>query len=142
MNKKRRKPKKFPEVLKEPIINCLTFSFAHITTNNKFCFKTFKNHRDELIAYRYLFEILEELSQKTWVELLSKNKFLGIETIPYGEIHFKASNEDNLVKNDTKIQIMRFGPNKKYRLLGFKLDNDPTFFIIGYDFNFNAYNHG
>lgn len=142
MTKRKRKPKKVPEVLKEPNSDYLTFSLAHITTNNKYCFKTFKNQSNELKAYQYLIEILEELSKKTWVELLSNNKFLGIETMPYGEIHFKASNEGNLVKNDTKIQIIRFGPSNKYRILGFKLDNNPTFYIIGYDFNFNAYSHG
>ena len=47
--------------------------------------------------------------------------------------------------DDEKIYIFRFktADNKNNgRILGFKKDRCPIYYIIGFDFDFSAYDHG
>ena len=86
---------------------------------------------------------LIEISKKTWKEWLQESKKVGCETLDYSRININPTGI-NLV-NDEKIYIFRFktADNKDNgRILGFKKDKCPIYYIIGFDFNLSAYDHG
>ena len=91
-----------------------------------------------------LFEKLEDISQITWKELQNRPKETGYETIPISE--FKIS-FDNLKKklnlsDDIKIIVIRFN-NQKCRILGVPSQEcSSILYIVGYDWDYSAYNHG
>ena len=44
--------------------------------------------------------------------------------------------------SDEKVIVFRFGINSGYRLLGIKGNDSNILYVIGYDFDFSAYDHG
>jgi hypothetical protein len=91
-----------------------------------------------------LFEKLEEISQITWKELQNRPKETGYETIPISEFNFNFDNLKEKLKlsDDSKIIVFRFN-NQKCRLLGVRSQEcSSILYIIGYDWDYSAYNHG
>lgn len=87
---------------------------------------------------------LQEISSKPWTYWLQLRKQSGLESISYDDLHFKASDEASLT-SDTKIFVLRFDTHLgagKGRIIGFKDSPCATLHIIGYDFDFSAYDHG
>ena len=120
----------------------IAFSFQHVTTNNRYNWNFFKKRiRDELQAHNDLLERLKELSNETWLSLFEKPKKSGAETLPRTMLKFDPDRSiyEERVNEDQFISI-RFA-SQQYRLLGMRKKNSSTFFIIGYDFDFSAYDH-
>lgn len=119
------------------------FCFKYITTNSRYNYGYFgkKQRVEKLNCIESLFSKIEEWTNGSWKEMFAKPKQTGIETIVYGDITFesKVCNNFSLAK-DTKIIIMRYNSSNQ-RILGVKRDKCPIFHIIGYDFDFSAYNH-
>ena len=63
-------------------------------------------------------------------------------------IHRFNINMDSIKKelrlaDDSKIIVFRFGKSQKYRILGVQCkDCASILYIIGYDWDFSAYDHG
>ncbi len=114
----------------------------HLTTNSDHNFDYFKKDKNKkLEAYENFLQKVEEIQKSTWKELMLADKFKGFETLENSQIKFKGKEVRHLVSADTKIYILRFG--KDYRLLGFKTSRcSNSFHVIGFDFNYTAYNHG
>jgi len=123
----------------------IAFSLAWLTTNKKYSFSYFRKNqvREELQARQKLSELLLELSKLTWMKVFAKRRDepCGTEPIPYRSLSFQA-NQD--LPRDTDALSFRFGGGR-YRMLAVKtsknLDSD-RLYIIGYDFDFSAYDHG
>ena len=122
-----------------------TFSFFHLTTNKTYNFDFFGNNQknESSKTHQNCLSRLIEISKKTWKEWLQESKKFGCETLDYSRININPMGI-NLV-NDEKIYIFRFktADNKDNgRILGFKKDKCPIYYIIGFDFNLSAYDHG
>lgn len=115
-------------------------SFRYLTSNSSYNFNYFSNKNNALEAKAELYDRIESITKDTWLHWngLPKDRG-GIETINSGQI--KWSPNGYSLTNDQKLIIFRFNSNN-YRIIGFKDGQCPTFYIIGFDFNYSAYNHG
>jgi len=94
--------------------------------------------------FKELFKKLNELSNTTWEELQNKPKEIGYEMIPISKIDINLENikQELKISEDDKIIVMRFC-NQKYRILGVRSQEcNSILYIIGYDWDYSAYNHG
>ena len=97
---------------------------------------------------RRLHDRLNELSMQTWAYWLSKPKASGIETISFKQLRFAPNPvlfEECHFDKTSIVYVIRFdtyqGKNKG-RIIGVKDSPCSVLHIIGYDFNFSAYEHG
>lgn len=120
-------------------------SFAFVTGNKDYNFNYFESSRarEELSARIALDELLEELSKNTWQELTQRSKYQkgGFEKIPYSSCKESIFNKFKITP-DTSIYSFRFGKGDAYRLLGIKPTSCHKLNILGYDFDYSAYDHG
>lgn len=114
-----------------------TFSFLHLTTNKRhnFNYLTEQIHQTKAILY----DRLEEISQHDWKYWLSQPKKTGLEVLPYDRMRFSPKSIQ--LANDENIYVFRFYQNQ-YRILGIRKEKCPVFYIIAYDFDHSAYDHG
>ena len=128
---------------KSPIINPkISVTLQYLTANKTFNFEFFgKNFREKVTAFEQFTEFLRRLTSKTplQISMLSKTDDCGFETMTFAQIKFSPRNV--VLGNDTKIHVFRFGIGDGYRLLGFFETGQAIFNIIGFDFNYSAYEH-
>lgn len=120
-------------------------SFKHLTTNKDYNlnYLTNKQKYDRLAVKESLIDKLQEITSKSWKELFSlPHETEGCEAFSFSEFsHVKP--KDIQLSPDEKIFIFRFKSFKdQARVFGFRKDKCPTLYIMGYDFDFSAYNHG
>lgn len=120
-------------------------SFRYLTTNPRYNLEKLDTHL-KAQTLNTLYSKLVELTNNPWQYWMQKPKAVGLETMEYGDIQFKANmgSEGDLAK-DTSIYIFRFDTYqgfRKGRILGFKKSPCAAFHIIGYDVDFSAYDHG
>lgn len=125
--------------------NHIIFSFKYSISNKKYTLNEVLNGKDKCNkVMQKLFEKFEELSKITWKELRNRPKETGYEMIPISEFKVSLENikkELNL-SDDSKIIVFRFN-NQKSRMLGVQSSEyDAILYVIGYDWDFSAYNHG
>ena len=144
---------KLKSTAKKPIVSKLSvaqfldvsfpvFNFRHLTTNQNFTFDKFSsNTKYEKGNFTIaLLDKLVILSKSTWKDLSLLNKYQGYETIEYSQLNFTATALS--LKKDMKVFVFRFASDRA-RIIGYKSEANPNIlFIIGYDFDFSAYNHG
>lgn len=120
----------------------ISLSWEYMTTNSRHTFEYFQKFRDELNARKDLSDIVRYLNQSTWQEVLSVRKYqkFGAETLEPSDLKFSPNGYEFTV--DQKVFVFRFGPGNDYRLIGVKGSDSNVLYVIGYDFNFKAYNHG
>lgn len=126
-----------------PEVKCPSFSFSYLTKNKSYNFRHFEkvcNIRQEAEVYRQLDKLLLDLSINRWVDIICRDKegFGGYESLTYDRLYFSPNNLP--LSSDTKISVIRFGNDDAYRLIGYW--KNPTLYILGYDFNHSAYDHG
>lgn len=127
--------------IKNVIPPVTSFCFRYITTNRGYTFNRFqKDFRRENTIRKELDELLLYLSNNSWQEVIScrKRSRYGYETIQYSRICFKA-NPPGQFAPDITVSVFRFC-NQECRLLG--VWEEPVLYVIGYDFDHSAYNHG
>lgn len=120
------------------------FSFKYMTTNSDHCIKALPDGREREITISKLYEKLEELSKKEWIYWTQQPKRIGLETISVGQLDFSPSPDANITQDST-LYVFQFDTHKgsrQGRIIGFKSSPCATLHIIGYDFDFSAYNHG
>ena len=91
-----------------------------------------------------LFERLEEISKLTWEESQNRPREAGYEMIPIHEFKINLDNikKDLILSDDSKIIVFRFN-NQKCRILGVRSQEcSSILYIIGYDWDYSAYDHG
>ncbi len=125
--------------------NYIILSFKYSVKNKNYTMEKHGKAKEKCNKIiQNLFEKLEDISQITWKELQNRPKETGYETIPISE--FKIS-FDNLKKklnlsDDSKIIVIRFN-NQKCRILGVPSQEcSSILYIVGYDWDYSAYNHG
>lgn len=117
------------------------FSFIHLTKSSKYNLNIqSKNIPEKASCYESLLKRLSDLSCKDWVYWLTQGKSSGIESIQKHRIKFEPN--DLELTDDTKVFIIRFN-NQKHRILGIKKEKEcSVLHIIGFDYDYSAYDHG
>ena len=135
-NKKDRKPKiKLDEPDEYPIAD-----FKYLTSNKKYNFGYFNNLRESIEGKAIILDKIIDIQKYSWLELMQMRKNIGIEYIDYEQLKFSPSNTK--IVEDSKVVIMRLN-SQNWRLIGVKSKNlKNVLHIIGFDFDFSAYNHG
>ena len=121
-----------------------SFSFRYLTKNRSYNFGYFSDDRSRMLSCEGLICRMQELSTEPWVALLQKGKAVGIEMIDYSRLNFSAPEEAKL-NADSKVYVIRFDTYhgaKDGRIIGFKESPCSVLNIIGFDFDFSAYDHG
>lgn len=122
---------------------CLSVSFAYLTTNNDYNYAYFKQDKTgELKSRKDLVKLLVEITSNNWVTLglRSKHQWGGFEKLPWSDFSgFSARNIE--VPGDQNIYVFRFNQDRN-RVFGFKNSQCCTLYVVGFDFNFSAYDHG
>lgn len=120
-----------------------SFSFIHLTKNKNYNFEYFSKNKSELKEKQAnLTKRLIEISQEPWDNWNHRRKDIGIETLSFDQINFKPNNLE--LSPDEKIIVFRFSSGN-CRMLGIKgkfCSTCATYYIIGFDFDYSAYNHG
>lgn len=115
----------------------VAFSFRYLTSDKKYNFeKLDKGKKREWCAA--LFDRMTVISSDSWISWKNKGKETGYETIPADRIAFAP--QGRIVSPDEKVVIFRF--NNSGRIIGVKESNNPVLYIIGFDIDFSAYDHG
>lgn len=120
------------------------FSFRGLTRNSRYNLENLSSGHDREITLLGLHAKLKELSSETWVYWQQQPKKTGLETLQYSDLNFDAGPKVNLT-NDTTVYVFRFDTykgNNDGRIIGFKESPCSVFYIIGFDLNYTAYNHG
>lgn len=121
----------------------VNLSFELVTDDKNYTFHYFgKNIRENLSARELLDNLLIEISKNGLVELGLRNKSQlgGFEAIPLAQIKPCIYKKINLTP-DTSLLVFRFSG---YRMITYKPSDsgNDVLYILGYDFNYSAYDHG
>ena len=123
----------------------VSFRFDRITTNKNYNFNYFKDKSEKLKSLAALFEKLQILTSKSLPDLTLERKISGCETIPinnFKENARRAFMNSDIVSSDSSLVIFRFA-SQKYRIIcKTAIDDNSILYILGFDFDFSAYNHG
>ena len=120
----------------------VSFSMEHLTKNKQYNFDFFSDdtHR-KINAKAAVYDRLEELSKNTWLYWNGLSKNQGCETLKCDRIRFSPSGY--IFTNDEKVIVFRFSfLGSDCRILGIKKSPCSVFYIIGFDFDHSAYDHG
>jgi len=120
-----------------------TFSFRHLTTHSDYNLNYYSSNqvREMQTAKQNLYDRMEELCKNNWLYWMTLGKQRGLETLEYSRLKF-GPHELELLK-DEKVFIFRFkAQNDDARIIGYRKGKCPILHVIGYDFNFSAYDHG
>lgn len=125
--------------------NHIILSFKYSVKNKNYKIEKITNAKEKANKKaRKLFEKLEEISNLTWTELQNRPKETGYEMVPISDFKINLENikKDLNLSDDSKIIVFRFN-NQKCRLLGVRSQEcSSILYIIGYDWDFSAYDHG
>lgn len=114
------------------------FSFRYLTKTKEHNFDYFEHEKSNEV-FRTLLQRLKEISKESYTYWNNLGKHKGIEMIDYWQCNINPC--DLKLSPDDKIIVFRFY-HQNYRILGIRLESCPTLHIIGFDFNYSAYNHG
>lgn len=115
------------------------FCFKHLTKNSQYNFKCFTNERERRDAKSIVLDNTFKFQTMTWLELMKLPKGQGFETLHMKALNFSPT--DYIVTEDTKVFVFRV--SGKWRMIGVKRNEfKGVIHILGFDFNYSAYNHG
>ena len=118
-------------------------SFRYMTTNSAHSLKYLEKlkNAERIKTLDGLFQRFEELTKMSWERLMLLKKTEGCETLTWNRIKFRGTNAST---EEGKALVFRFDTwqgNGKGRIIGFKDSPCSAFFIVGFDFDFTAYDH-
>ncbi len=135
-----KKSSKKPFVMQNDLLDegTVAFSFKYLTVKKEYNFESL-NKDKKREWHSALVERMMEISKESWLTWLRRPKETGIETIFANQLRF--SPKDHIFSSDEKVVIFRF-KSQKGRIIGFKEEQVPIYYVIGFDLNFTAYDHG
>ncbi|ERL26421.1 MULTISPECIES: hypothetical protein [unclassified Leptotrichia] len=142
MSKKIKKLKNnnFKNISEVKLLSYPVFCFRYLTKNKNYNFNRFKNSKESNEAKGIVLDKLMDIQLKSWLDLHQQNKRTGIETLSIENINF--SPYDYETSKDQKVYVFRLN-SQNWRMIGIKSEiNTDVLHIIGFDFDFTAYNHG
>ena len=125
--------------------NHIILSFKYSIRNKKYTIEhILKQKSNNKKTIENLFKKLEELSNLSWLELQNRPRENAYEMIPISEFYINLEEIKAKLNlwDDSKIIVFRFD-NQNRRLLGIRSQEcSSILYIIGYDWDYSAYNHG
>lgn len=125
--------------------NHIVISFKYSVKDKKHTIENkVKNNQKCNDDMQMLFKKLEEISKTTWKQLKNEPKGIGYEMIPISRFNINMENikRELMLSDDSKIIVFRFGKGQRYRILGTTCkDCSSILYIIGYDWDYSAYDH-
>lgn len=138
------KPNSWEKVQLVQPIEKICFGFSHMTGNNNYSFNKVPVG-EKVEAYEALLEKLNDLCGININEARNRGKKLGAERIPYTQLSSSfqgVCDTSDVVSKDSKVVVFQFC-NHKYRLIcKDDIIHSNLMHIIGFDFDFTAYDHG
>ncbi|MDD2207971.1 MAG: hypothetical protein PHG03_00320 [Bacilli bacterium] len=114
------------------------FSFQHLVSNNKYNFSGLPSNEFQNFC-RLLIEKIYSLEKNYTIKsLFNLRKPNFFESFPIDRLYFKP--KTLIYSKDTKVYVFRV--TSSYRMICMYSDVAPIFHVIGFDFGFNAYDHG
>lgn len=120
------------------------FSFRSMTKNAKYNLTDLPAGTVREQVLWGLYTRLNELSHQPWLYWTQQPKRTGLETLSYHQLNFSADPDAGLTK-DTTIYVFRFDTHQgagQGRIIGYKKAPCAVLYIIGFDLDFSAYDHG
>lgn len=120
------------------------FSFRYMTKNAKYNLKALPEGHARELTLLSLYNRLEELSKQKWLYWEGLPKATGLETIEHSRMYFKENTDLIELSADVKLYVFRFDTYKgsgKGRIIGYKESPCAVMHVIGFDFDFNSYDH-
>ena len=113
-----------------------------MTSNKSYTLDYFKDGNSRRVTADSILNRLIEICQKDWKYWFSLCKESGAETISYNQVSIIPSGK--VLTPDVKLIVFRLKGHsgKSVRMIGFREEACPIFYIIGFDFDFSAYDHG
>lgn len=125
-------------------IEKICFGFSHMTRNKNYSFDKVAVG-DKIAAYEALLGKLNDLCGININEARLRGKKLGAERIPYTQLSTSfqgVCDTSAIVSKDSNVVVFQFG-NHNYRLIcKDDINHSNLMHIIGFDFDFTAYDHG
>jgi len=117
------------------------FSFRYLTKKKDFNLEHFskKERRKRENAHDKILKRMSEICTKKYVYWQGLDKKRGCELLNYSQMKFSPKDLD--LTSDSKLYIFRT-ESDEFRIIGYKAGDCPTLHIIGFDFDYSAYNHG
>ena len=143
------KDKKAPDIIDTKQIKPLphiSFNLKYLTTNKSYCFKTLKGDvRKSEKAFSELFVKLCNISELTLDDAKARGKIQGCEPIPY--FQFSKSFQQvmdgiDVISKDSTLSVFRFCQNDYRIICKTDVQHSNLLYIIGFDFDYSAYDHG
>lgn len=123
----------------------IVLSFKYSVNNKNYTIEKITGAKEKCNKIiKKLMERFEEISELNWKELQNKPRETGYEMIPFSD--FKL-NLDSIKRNlklssDSKMIVFRFN-NQNARILGVRSQEcNSILYIVGYDWDYSAYDHG
>lgn len=129
----------------QPLSN-ISFSFKYLTSNKEHSFAYFNSDmRNSHTAYEALVQRMQELCNTDMNYAKMIGKISGCEPIPYKRLSPSMQSicdSVEVISKDSSLSVFRFNQNN-YRLLCKTDINHPNLlYVIAFDFNYSAYDHG
>lgn len=123
---------------------CPSISFEYLTKNKDYNFEFFGKGKQQCKNTKIaVLDRIQEITCKQWRDLLNMPKEIGAETLDSAVLNFSPN--EYTFSPEEKVYVFRFkaiNSKKDYRIIGVKENGCSTYNIIGFDFNYSAYNHG
>jgi hypothetical protein len=119
----------------------ISISFQYQITNDHYLPEGIRDKTVRLSFYTELLKKIRDITSFSWLELGKRRKNTGYEGIPLKVFSRGLRNtiEDiDIISSDSKLEVMRLGND--FRMIGKYLQG--IFYIIAFDIDFSAYDHG
>lgn len=127
-----------------------SFSFAYLSEDSQYGIGYFgnKKSKDGFLMYQDLMRKVKCISQTPIIDILDMDKSAGLEQISIKyfstaiqHLH-QIMEKQERIQNTQKLIIFRFG-KQRYRMICTKDENNHNLlYILAFDFDYSAYNHG
>jgi len=114
------------------------FSFKYLVNNKKYNFEAIPDNELKDFCKKLIEKISKFEKEYTIRSLFNLRKDNVFEKVTIENLYFKPSN----IKYSNESVVFVFRITSDYRMICMFSDVAPIFHVIGFDFRFNAYNHG
>ena len=143
---KARKDAIVPPTTTTPLISNISFNFKYLTKNKAHNFAYFNGDmRKSHDAYEALVERMQVLCciDMNWAKQVGK--IAGCEPIPYKALSSSMQmicDGIEIISKDSSLSVFRFSQNDYRLLCKTDLDHSNLLYVVGFDFDYSAYDHG
>ena len=117
------------------------FSFEFLTANKSYNLSYFPDAFSRREASEGILLRLSEICSNNWQYWHSLGKARGLEMLPIDRLRFSPSGKNMSFGDKVIIFRVKGYAGKEARIIGSRQEGCPILFILGFDFDFSAYDH-